>query len=66
MKKIKLPVTWEVSGFVEIEANSIEEAMEKFDKDIDYIPLPTHNGEYVEGSFDLSDRDPEYIELFQE
>ena len=66
MKKIKLPVTWEVSGLIEIEASSIEEAMKKFDENINYIPLPTHNGEYVDGSFDLTDRDPEFIMLFQE
>lgn len=65
MAKIKLPVTWEICGIVEIEAESIDEAMEKFDEDIDYIPLPIHNGEYVDGSFNLTDRDPEFIKLFQ-
>ena len=63
--KIKLPVTWEVCGMIEIEADSIEDAVAKFDKDIDYIGLPP-NGEYVDGSFDLSDREIEYLELFQD
>ena len=61
--KIKLPVTWEVFGIVEVEANSIEEAMEKFDETCDLIPLP--DGDYVDGSFDLSCREMDYIELFQ-
>ena len=61
--KIKLPVTWEVFGVVEVEANSIEEAIEKFDSECDFIPLP--NGEYVDGSFGMSCREVEYIELFQ-
>jgi hypothetical protein len=62
--KIKLPVTWEVYGMVEIEADNIEDAIRKFDENIDYIGLPL-NGEYVDGSFDLSDREVEYLELFQ-
>ena len=61
--KIKLPVTWEVCGIVEVEANSIEEAIAKFDEGCDYIPLP--DGEYVDGSFDLSYREEGYIDLFQ-
>lgn len=62
--KIKLPVNWEVSGFVELEADNIEEAIEKFDAECDFIPLPD-DGEYVDGSFNLSGREVEYIELFQ-
>ena len=62
--KIKLPVTWEVCGMIEIEADSIDDAINKFDESIDFISLPD-NGEYVDGSFDLSDREVEYIELFQ-
>lgn len=59
-KKIKLPVTWEVCGIVEVEAKSIEEAIEIFKRDVDHIPLP-ENCEYVDGSFWLTDDDPEYI-----
>ena len=61
--KIRLPVTWEVCGIVEVEANSIEDAINKFDENADEISLPS--GEYVDGSFDLSDREVEYIQLFQ-
>lgn len=31
MKKFKIPVTWEMSGFVEVEAESLEDAVERFD-----------------------------------
>lgn len=62
--KIKLPVTWEVCGLVEVEANSIEEAVEYFNQNSSDIELP-ENPEYVDGSFVLSDDDPDYIKYFQ-
>ena len=62
--KIKLPVTWEVCGLVEVEANSIEEAVEYFNQNSSDIELP-ENPEYVEGSFVLSDDDPDCIKCFQ-
>ena len=62
--KIKLPVTWEVCGLVEVEANSIEEAVEYFNQNSSDIELP-ENPEYVDGSFALSDDDPDYIKCFQ-
>lgn len=62
--KIKLPVTWEVCGLVEVEANSIEEAIEYFNQNASDIELP-ENPEYVDGSFVLIDDDPDYIKCFQ-
>ena len=62
--KIKLPVTWEAFGIVEIEANSIEEAVNYFNENSDYINIPK-NSEYVDGSFRLSESDPDFIKLFQ-
>lgn len=62
--KIKLPVTWEAFGIVEIEANSIEEAVNYFNENSDYINMPK-NSEYVDGSFHLSESDPDFIKLFQ-
>lgn len=46
-----LAVTWEMAGYVDVEANTLEEAMEKFREECDYIKLP--NGDYVDGSFRL-------------
>lgn len=63
-KKFKLPVTWEMCGVVEIEAESLEDAIEYFDDNINHIPLPK-DFEYVDGSFDLSCREINYLELFQ-
>lgn len=60
--KIKLPVTWEMCGMVEIEADSIEDAIENFYELTDEIPLP--NGDYVDASFNLSCSEAEYIECF--
>lgn len=61
--KVKLPVTWEMYGIVEVEANSVEDAIKKFDEICDELPLL--DGDYVDASFDLSSREAEYIELFQ-
>ena len=62
--KVKLPVTWEVCGFVEVEANSIEDAVAYFNENSDYISLPKES-EYVDGSFRLSDEGPDFIKLYQ-
>ena len=60
-KTVKLPVTYEVCGFVEVPKGTIEEAIDYFYENIDYIKLPTDT-EYVDGSFQLSTDDPEEIE----
>ena len=58
MSKQRIAVTWEMYGYVEIEADSLEEAMEKFEDESDFIKLPV-NGDYVDGSFRLSTDDVE-------
>jgi hypothetical protein len=62
---MKVAVTWEMCGYVDIDADTMEEAMEKFDRESDYIKLPT-NGEYVDGSFQLSSDDVEEMEAMSE
>lgn len=52
MKKWNIPVTWEMCGIVQIEANTLEEAMEIVKNDVD-VPLP-FDKHYVDDSFDLS------------
>lgn len=60
--KMKVAVTWEMCGYVDIpQANTVEEAMKIFNRESDYIKLPT-NGEYVDGSFQLSTDDVEEME----
>ena len=63
--KIHLPVSWEMCGMVEIEANTINEAMDIFEKTQDHIPLP-NDFDYVDGSFDLTTKEPEVIQLYNE
>lgn len=63
--KIRLPVSWEVCGMVEVEAASICEAIDVFEKTQDYIPLPDEF-DYVDGSFDLTAKEPEVISLYNE
>ena len=54
---MKVAVTWEMCGYIDIpQAKTVEEAMEIFNRECDYIKLPT-NGEYVDGSFQLSTDD---------
>ena len=59
----KIPVTWEMYGHVHVEAATIKEAIEKFkerESSSEDFPLPT-DGEYVDGSFWLSDTDEENL-----
>jgi hypothetical protein len=62
--KIILPVTWEVYGEITVKADSIEDAVKKFNSNSDSFPLP-NNSEYVDGSFRLTDEDAENIKLYQ-
>lgn len=62
---MKVAVTWEMCGYIDIEAQSMEEAMEKFKKESDYIKLPS-DGIYVDGSFQLSSDDVEEMKVMSE
>lgn len=57
---MRLAVTWGMCGYVDVKADTLEEAMENFNKESDYIKLP--NGDYVDGSFRLSTDDVEEME----
>jgi hypothetical protein len=56
MATFKIPVSWEVFGIVEIEANSLDEAINIFDETSDDIPLPLEN-DYIDGSFNREDEE---------
>ena len=60
---MKISVTWEMQGFIDIDAPTVEEAMEEFLDNRATIPLPK-NGEYIEGTFNLGSDDPEIQKLF--
>ena len=52
-KYYEIPCTWEVYGTIEIEADSLEEAIELAERDD--APMPD-DSDYVDGSFQV-DRD---------
>ena len=52
-KYYEIPCTWEVYGTIEIEADSLEEAIELAERDDS--PMP-NDSDYVDGSFQV-DRD---------
>ena len=60
MKKWKIPVTWEVCGYVYVDADTLEEAMETARDDEGVIPLPTES-DYVDGSWRLSETDENFV-----
>lgn len=57
--KQRIAVVWQACGFIEVEADSIEEAMGKVRENPDDYQLPYDGGEYVDGSFELSTDDVE-------
>ena len=59
---MKVAVTWEMCGYVDIAADTLEEAMDIFQRESDCIKLPA-DGEYVDGSFQLTTNDPEEMEV---
>ena len=68
-KKFIIPVEWAVYSTVEVEANSVEEALKMFNEKIDDLPLPVVS-EYIDGSFKLAEHDGEsdetYVEMAQD
>lgn len=48
MQTYKIPVTWESWGILNIEADSLQEALEK----ADVVGLPK-NGEYIDDTFEV-------------
>ena len=60
MKRWKIPVTWEVCGYVYVDADTLVEAMETAKDDEGVIPLPTES-DYVDGSWRLSETDENFV-----
>jgi hypothetical protein len=57
--KVKLPVVWTVKGVVEVEAESIEDAVKNFDGAAVAIP---DKSEFVDDSLELDCFEPHVIE----
>lgn len=52
MKTYKIPVVWQMMGTVEVQAESLDDAVDKvLDTD---VPLP-EDGEYIEASFEVDE-----------
>lgn len=50
MRKFKIPVSWEMYGFVTVEAEDLEQAIEMAEADC--IPLPSdEESSYIDGSW---------------
>lgn len=60
MAKWKIPVEWAMSALIDIEAETLEEAMEIARDDIGNIELPI-DGEYIDGSWQLEMDDTERV-----
>lgn len=52
MKTYKIPVVFQMFGYVEMEADSIEDAVKKVENGHGDVPLPV-DADYVEGSFEV-------------
>ena len=52
MKTYKIPVVWQMYGYVEVEADSMVEAVDKVQNGNGDMPLPD-TADYVEGSFEV-------------
>ena len=66
MEVFRIPVTWEVCDWIEVEAETLEQAIEIFDakeNSDDEYALPTEP-EYIDGSF-KRETDIEYIRCMQ-
>lgn len=57
--KYSIPVEWIVWDRIEIQADTLEEAIRYFQERKDYIPLGTE-GEYIEGTFKISGDDESF------
>ena len=58
---MRLAVTYQMAGYIDVPGNTIEEAMEEFNNNSDYYKLPT-DAEYVDGSYELTTQDAEEME----
>lgn len=65
MKKFKVPVTWEVYATIEVEAETLEEAMKIAEDEDGEIPLPTQT-EYVDGSWRVNVDSLEELALYNQ
>lgn len=60
MKTWKIPVAWTMMGTVNVDANTLDEAIEIAKNDAGVIPIPD-NGTFLDGSWEVDCSDSAYI-----
>ena len=53
MKEYKIPIEWQMFGYVEIKAESLEKAVEYFCENENEFDIPS-DSDYIDGSFKIS------------
>lgn len=60
MKTWRIPVAWTMMGMVDVEAKTLNEAIEIAKDDAGVIPIPD-NGTFLDGSWEVDCSDSAYI-----
>ena len=60
MKTWKIPVAWTMMGVINVEAKTLDEAIEIAKDDAGVIPIPD-NGTFLDGSWEVDCSDSAYI-----
>ena len=60
MKTWKIPVVWQEMGVVEVEADTLAEAIKIARDDDGIIPIPD-NGEFLDGTWEVDCEDEDYL-----
>lgn len=63
-KEFIIPVSWEVSDTIKVQAETLEEAYEWAMENIDEIPLGDEPY-YIDGSYEITADSPEECECYQ-
>ena len=61
MKTWKIPVCWTMMGTVNVDANTLDEAIEIARDDAGVIPIPDDGGIFLDGSWEVDCSDSAYI-----
>lgn len=60
MKTWKIPVCWTMMGTVEVDANTLDEAIEIAKDDVGIIPIPD-DGTFMDGTWEVDCTDISYL-----